>query len=705
MAILANIRNRPIYLIMIIGMALFAFVIGGIFKGSNGSNGSNIGAVNGEEISSKKFSRLLEAQKNNRNSSIQKVKTVWNNVVREQVYKDALEKAGIVVGEKDIWDSMITNSAIQNDQRFKDETGLFDENKLKEYIATLQDNTDTPQGAAQWKGWVDYEASIKSQLEQSTYNDLVKSGLVASLKEGEREYKSENTSSDIDMAFVPYSSIKKDEVAVTDAEITAYMNSHINEFTEEANNAIDFVKFEVKPSASDIEAVKNKIAVLITDHEEWNNAAKRKENVLGFVNAKNNKEFVTTNSDISYSDKLYLKKDLPTNVFDTLMTKQVGFVYGPYRDGEYFKIAKITSKDGEESVSSSHILIAYKGASRAKEEVTRTRDEAEAFAKNLVKEVNKNNFADKAKENSDGPSATKGGDLGFYKQGQLAKEFNDYIFDKNNKIGQIKLVETSFGFHIIKIDDKKTDPGLKLAIVAHKIDPSEETESKIYQDAESFALELTNGKKIEELAKEKNYKKSSAKSIKILDENIGGLGNQRDIVKWTFENDNRVGAVKRFDLENGDYAVVVLNAKKNKGLISIKEAKSKIEPILIKEKQATLIHNKISGTTLEEMAKSVNKPVVSSKEVSISNATFKTGGKDVNVAGALLYVKEGDTKVIDGDRGVYIIKVTKKNKAYEIKNFSTYSNNLTNNLKNRSGKVYDALKENSEIEDNRALFY
>ena len=705
MAVLAQIRNRPIYLILIIGMALFAFVLTGLFDGSSGSSRSNIGSINGEEISNESFSRLLEAQKNNKVSSIQAVKNVWNNVVREKVYEDAIEKAGIVIGEKDIWDSMISNSSIQNDQRFKDESGLFDENKLKEYIATLKDNSDTPQGAAQWRDWLNYEESIKANLAQTAYNNLIKSGLTATLKEGERLYKNENTSADVEMFYVPYSSIKDNEVVISDSEIKNYIASHAKEFDVAANTEIEFVKFDVKPSNKDIQDVKEKITVLITDHEEWNDAAKSNEKVSGFINTKDAKGFVRDNSDNPFVDKLYLKKDLPLNVFDTIMTKPVGFVYGPYRDGDYFKIAKTLSKDGEKSVKSSHILIAYKGASRANPEVTRSREEAEKIAKDLLKEVNKDNFADKAKENSDGPSATKGGELGFYKQGQLATEFNDFIFDDKNKVGKIELVETSFGFHIIKIDEKKTDAGLKLAIVTRKIDPSEETESKIYQETETFASDLTNGKDLEELVKEKNYSLKKANKIEALSESITGLGNQRNIVKWTFDKETKIGDIKRFELESGDYAVVILKNRHKKGLMSLENAKSKIEPILKKEKKASLIRAKFSGNSLEEMAKSVNKTITSSKGVSVSNASFKSGGKDLNVAGALLYIKENELKIIDGRNGVYVVKVIKKNIPYEIKNFNTYSNTISNKLKAKASKVYDALKESSDIEDNRTLFY
>jgi len=123
------------------------------------------------------------------------------------------------------------------------------------------------------------------------------------------------------------------------------------------------------------------------------------------------------------------------------------------------------------------------------------------------------------------------------------------------------------------------------------------------------------------------------------------------------------------------------------------------------EKKAKIIHSKISGSTFEDMAKSVNKTPVKSKDISISNANIKGVGKDVNVASALLYMKENDSKVIDANKGVVIVKIIKKKEPYEIKNFGTYSKTITNKLKGKTAKIFDALKEGSEIEDNRALFY
>lgn len=710
MAILAKIRERTIFLIFIIGMALFAFVISGLFTGDgfSGPNRNSIGSVDGEDISTEIFTRQVESLRANgrsKSSSLQTVNSVWDNLVKEKIYNAQLDKAGIIIGEKDIWDAMINNQSIQNDQRFKNEAGLFDENKLKEYVATLIDGKSADQqGESSWLAWVNYEKGVKLNLEQSTYNNLVKSGLTASLKEGERSYVSKNTNVDLEFVYEPYLTISDSLVKISDTEISNYMKSHQNDFKAEASRNIDFVKFEVKPSNEDIAKVKSDLNSLINDHEEWNKSAGAKEMVPGFLNIENNKEFVTSHSDISYVDKIYLTADLADGVFDSISKLNNGSIYGPFKDDEYFKIIKLINKESLASSKSSHILIAYEGAQRAKPTVKRTKEEAEAFAKTLLAKATKDNFEDLAKENSDGSSASKGGDIGWFKKdGGLAEAFNDYIF--SNKIGKIGMIETSFGFHVLKIDETKDEPGIKLAIVARKIDPSEATESRVYQDAETFASDLTNGKDLLELAKEKNYAIKSGLNLLELGENITGLGNQREIVKWAFEKEVKVGNIKRFDLDNGDYVVAYLKEKNNEGLMPLSAASVGVKSILIKEKKYSLIKEKMKGNSLDEIATSVGKTINSAKNISIVNPKLPVGGNDINVIGSILFTKEGDVQIVEGKKGVYAIKLVKKTAPHQLKKFDTYSRTLTSKLQSRSSQIYNALKKSAVIDDNRAFYY
>lgn len=699
MAILGSIRKRPLFLILIIGLAIFAFILADGINSNNGPSRNNIGSINGNDISGEEFARRVDVQKNrNQNAtSMQNVNSVWDAFVREKVYENQIEKSGIIVGEKDIWDAMINNPSYQNSPNFKNEEGLFDENKLKEFIATMK---STPEGKA---NWLNAEKSLINSIKQSTYDNLIKAGLTASLKEGQQFYASENTSTSIKFVFEPFTTIKDSLVKVNDAEVTAYVKSHADEFKVDAKTEIEYVNFEVKPSKEDIAIVKKELVKLKNDFTDYNKKLKKDETITGFTNTEDNIGFVNDYSDLSYVDKAYFTNDLATGIYDSISKLPKGSVYGPYLDGDYYKLTKYVADEDVKSVKASHILLAYQGAERASPGVNRTKEEAEKEAKVLLKKVNATNFADLAKANSDGPTATKGGDLGDWKKkGNFVKEFDDFIFA--NKKGKIDIVETNFGFHIIKVDDIQIEKALNLAILSRKIDPSQETESNIYQQAETFASDLIDGKEILELAKTNNYAIKKANNLTELSENITGLGNQREIVKWTFDKSTNIGNVKRFDLESS-FVIVLLKNKYKKGLTSLAVAKPNVVKILEQDKKTVLIKTKMIGATLDEIAKSVGKTINTANEISITKPTINVGGNDENIAGALLHMNEGDIKIITGQNGVYAVEIVKKTPLHDIKKYDTYARKITTQLKTKSSQVYNALKEGAEIEDQRNLFY
>ena len=155
MAVLSKIRERSLFLVLIIALALFSFVLSGLFQGNLFSkNTNNIGEVNGESIGREEFAQQVEfyrTRSNGRTSNTQNVNNAWNSIVREKIYETQLKKSGIVVGEKDIWDAIVNQISAQNSPQFLNEVGLFDQEKLKEYIATLQENVDeNDQSKAAW---------------------------------------------------------------------------------------------------------------------------------------------------------------------------------------------------------------------------------------------------------------------------------------------------------------------------------------------------------------------------------------------------------------------------------------------------------------------------------------------------------------------------------------------------------------------------
>jgi peptidylprolyl isomerase/peptidyl-prolyl cis-trans isomerase D len=243
---------------------------------------------------------------------------------------------------------------------------------------------------------------------------------------------------------------------------------------------------------------------------------------------------------------------------------------------------------------------------------------------------------------------------------------------------------------------------VQVATFSRKIQASEATENAVFEDAETFASELTSGKKLKELATEKNYTPRNIQNIEVFDDNIAQLGSQRQIVRWAFDETTNVNDIKRFDLDNG-YAVVALT-KKNKAGLSTKG--KDVRTIILNQKKADLIKERSSGETLDEIAKQNNTVTHSSLAISNTSPVFSGLGRFTDAAGVVTFAKEDVlTKNIIDKNGVLFAKITKKNLPPELNNYNANKKGLERQLQSRNAQIYEAIKDNSEIVDNRAFFY
>ncbi|MGB5320644.1 peptidylprolyl isomerase [Lutimonas sp.] len=711
MAVLSKIRERSLFLIIIIALALFSFVLSGLFDGNLfNKTATNIGEVNGEPISREEFAQQIEfyrSRSNGRSSNTQNVNNAWNTLVREKIYQTQLEKSGVVVGEKDVWDAMVTQISSQNSPQFANEAGFFDPEKLKEYIATLQDNSEEDaNGAAAWMSWINYEKGIKKNLEQNTYNALIRAGLGSTLSEGKRDYYFQNISVDVDFVYVPFTSIPDSLITVTADEMKSYIKAHPKDYTVEESRDIEFVQFKIEATPEDEAAIEQELMNMLDDREEYSNAAKSNVTVAGFKNASDMVEFNAENeSDTPYDGSFYNKSGLPQNIADSIFNLEVGQVYGPYKDNGFYKLSKVTAvKQLPDSVKASHILIPFVGSSTADASVTKTSEQAKKVADSILSVVKGNNqkFEELAREMSvDKVSGANGGDLGWFAYGTMIPEFRDYSFE--NSKGDMGVVKSQFGYHIIRIDDQKNKQrNVQVATFSRRIDPSEKTENDVFEKAETFASELSSGKDMAELAKEQNLNVRPVLSLKVFDDNIAELGSQRQIVRWTFEENSEVGNVKRFDIDNG-YAVVKLTSKNKAGLSGKGQ---NVRNILLNEKKAALIKERSTGTTLDEIAEQNQVAKRTGLAVSNTSPVFAGVGRFVDISGVVTALEENElAKNIVGKSGVAFAVVTKKTLPTELQNYNANKLNLERSLTSRSLLIFEALKENADIEDNRAVFY
>ncbi|TYA92354.1 peptidylprolyl isomerase [Seonamhaeicola marinus] len=702
MAILSKIRQKTFVLIAVIALALFAFVLSGVFDGSASfsSKQSVIGTVNGIDITRDDFLKKVEAvqqQLGANATNTQAMNRVWDQEVRNAVMQTQYDELGITVEQDQIRD--LLRNALATNPQFVNEAGLFDENKLNEYIASIK--ATSPQTYATW---VEYEETLSNNGLQQNYFNLVRAGLTGTLAEGELEHKLEGDKVDIKYVQVSYNSIPDSIVKVSKSDISSYINSHKNDFEVEETRDIKFVEFKEVASMADETAIVKELGTFLNGQQVDENG--RTNVIEAFSKVENDAEYINLKSDIKFNERFVFKNGIGSQVADSLIKLDVGETYGPYKENGFYKISKlIAQKQVPDSAKVRHILIPYIGSQSAAPNVTLTEEQAKERADSLLTVIkgNRSKFPDLVKEfSADQGSIANEGRYDWHPYNSMVPEFNDFEFE--GKVGDLGVVKTIFGFHIIEIEgltDKKK--AVQIGTIARKIEPSEETSAKIFRDASKFEIDAGKGD-FEALAKENKYAVRPLEGIKALDESIPGIGNQRQILRWTFEEETKVGDVKRFSLPNGGYLVAQVVANNKAGLMSADDATATVLPILRKEKKAALIKDRISVSTLEDLAAAESTTVRSASAITMKNPTISGAGREPLVVGTAFGLNEGETSgLIEGENGVYMVQVTKVTPAVKLDNYQAAANRVEQQKASTvNTKLYNALKDASEIEDNRA---
>jgi len=696
MAVLSKIRQRSLLLILVIGFCLFAFIIGDLFNSGNFNQTSKyVGSVNGEDISFEDFRvKVSNVEKSGQQiSPAQAVNRVWDQEVSIALLSAEFDKLGIRAGEKHIIEALKADQNIGKNPMFLNDAGVFDLKKFKEYFKS------NPEQAQFIK---DREKDAELNAKYQIYNTLVKAGMYTTDAEGKLKYEMEANKVSFDYVAVLYSTIKDSDVKVTDQEIVDYMKKNEKRFKADENREIEYVLVADKPSAEDEAEVKTSVNALLNSRVEYNKTTGKNDTLPGFKGAANVAEFVNSNSDIPYDSTYVAKKDLPADVAEALFNLPAGEIYGPYMRGQYYCISKSMGRKAGANAKASHILISYTGTQVPNQKEKRTKEEAKAKAEALLAQVqaNPSSFLMLALANSDDSSAQQGGDLGYFGPGQMVKPFNDFVF--NNPIGKIGLVETDFGFHIINVTDKQD--AIRLATIARKVEASEATSDKLYAKALKFEGDAAS-KDFEKTAKAEGLTVNPSVKVKAMDEMVGALGAQRQIVRWAFEKGTNAGDVKRFELANLGNVIAKLKKVNKEGLMSVEDAKPMVENVLKNKKKAEKIKAKMAGSTLDAVAKAAGATVQQATDLTIEAANLPGAGPEKKVVGTALAI--GVNKVsapIEGNSGVYVVKPTVVTKAPALKNYKDYSAKIKAQVSGYSGRVIPALKADADIKDNRADF-
>ncbi|MGB2153181.1 MAG: peptidylprolyl isomerase [Flavobacteriaceae bacterium] len=504
MAILGKIRQKSFFLILIIGLALFAFIISGVFGNGTGDTGPSepIGIINDEEIKIENFRYLVDqTERQYGYSTIQAVNVVWDQFVKTTLFEAELKTLGIDAGKEQIEQVVSSTESIITDARFINEAGFFDFGLFADFILLMRDQN--PQAYEQWKS---QEATIISSARESIYFDLIKSSTGITNKEAQTLYHLENDNVDLNYVQIPFSSINDSLVSVSDSEIKTYIKNNASSYESKASRGIEYVSFLETATEEDQAIIRNTLTSLIDDRIEYNEVSKLTDTIQGLKSVSNVRDFVEKYSESGY-DSVYIPKGRLAREFsDILYNLKKGEVFGPYKDIDSYKISRLLDRKKNGSIRASHILVSFEGATGAQPSITRTKDEANKLAKSYLRRVRRNpsQLEVIASKFSDGPSKTSAGDLGYFQEGQMTK--NLFKFANKFRVGAVGLVETEFGFHVVKITDKQDL--VLMADVAQKIIPSESTSNEIFKKATQFEMGSAK-EEFATLAEKKNYNLSN----------------------------------------------------------------------------------------------------------------------------------------------------------------------------------------------------
>lgn len=702
MGLMSFLRNRlGLIMVIVIGLALFAFIIGEVVHyGSSFMNGdrTTIGEVAGDKISYDEFnSKLDQNMQNFKQQSGQASmnpqmvsyvqQTTWNQQVSQIILQKQISKLGITVGDNESL-SLIqgSNPSPQIIQAFTNrETGQFDRQQLSGFLQNISSSKADPNTKLQWANFVN---QIIEGKKSEKYLSMVRNGMYVNSLEAKDDYEARNKIANFKYIALDYASIPDNQVKLTDDDYTTYYNEHKNEFKNpEETRSFNYVVFNAAPSKADTAVVKEQINKLVE----------------GFKTSKNDSLFVAINANTP-APLVYQKKGQLEPKLDSVMFNAApGFVYGPYFSNGSYKIAKLINAEvGPDSVKARHILINPTAEGGV--------DKALAKADSLRKQIQAGkSFADLAKTNSVDGSASKGGELGTFARGAMVPVFEDAAF--NGKKGDLKIVTSQFGVHLIEIEDQKgSSKVVKVATVDKALTPSSKTQSAAYAQAQAF-LSKVSGSSFEQELKAEKLQKVTSDDVTASTSAVTGLDNAREVVKWVY--DAKTGDVSNQVFELGNqYVVAQLQAIKPKGTLALDLVKKQIEPAVrnqVKAKQlGDKLNNALKGASdLDKVAAAVGGKVVPVQNVVFANPIIPGIAQENKVIGAIFGSQLHKlSKPVDGTNGVYVYMVDSFNNPPALNVTGKERQQIAQAALQRiDTDVFNVLKEKADVKDYRAKFF
>jgi peptidyl-prolyl cis-trans isomerase D len=708
MALIGTIRKHSALAVILVGVAISAFIVSDLFtgRGKRGHALPSIGTIAGEEITVKDYNQRvednIEIQRTNQNKdnltqqeTFDIRQSTWTQYLNEIIMGKEYERLGLNVTTDELYD------LVQGPRPHSLIRQYFQDPNTKQYspemVLNFLQNLDNMKPEVK-KQWLALEKYIKDDRMTQKYQAMVSKAYYIPQAFAGMDFTSKKKNAEIRFVAVRYTSVKDEDAVLTDKDYEAYYEKNKQMYEQEPSRDLDYVIFEVLPSAEDRSLTRESVYQIYDD----------------FRNTSDYVTFVNSTSDKRYDSTWFKKGQLPVMIDSLLFSSTVGTFVPPYEESNAWHMARLMDIQARpDSMKAEHVLIAYQGAYKAAQSVTRTKDEADRLADSLMNVLN----ADKTKLqalayqfSNDGGAKENHGDLGWFADGSMIYPFNEAVI--KGKVGDIVKVPTPFGFHIIKITGKK-DPVTKIrvAVIDRTIAASSKTFQDIYTQASSFAGENNTQTKFETAVTDLGLNKRSATYLREMGNSIPGIDNPREIVRWAYYEGIKSGEVSPVFDVGGSYVVAVLTTIRDKGVMPLDQVKENIKNFVLNEKKASIIKEKINSSgnsDVYQIARDFTTKVDTNLNMTFSSRNIPGFGSEFQVIGEIFAMNEGDlSEPIQGNGGVFVVKVDRFYEPPLPPNYNANRDQMVAAFRSRmnSNPMFAALQKIIKIKDNRLLYF
>ncbi len=705
MATIAKIRKRSGLIIVIIGVAIVAFVLSDAIRSNQflfRDNDNTVGVIAGEEVPYEDYRQMVDNvtqnYKNQRqvNNLSQPVvnrleSQAWDQLIFDKLFSNEKEALGLNVTSKELFEMVQgTNPHPSVKRAFTNqETGEFNRNRLLAFLK----NMDREQGGAQAERmkqqWLQFEKSLVEERMQSKYFDLMSKGFYVTELQARENFKNQNQNASFELVGLRMNNVPDTAINVTENDLQTYYNNNQQEYQTEAARDIEYVAFDVTPTRKD--SLKAK---------EW-----AKGQIEDFRTANNDSLFVELNTNQPFDTVYKAPGKVPSIIKDEILNSDTGDVIGPYlQDGKY-KATKIidTKPSATNYHKASHILIKPKGSTN--QDTANAMDQAE----NILNKIREGaSFASMAKKHGTDATASKGGDLGWFQDGEMVGPFNEAV--KDNEKGDMFTVKTKFGVHVVKVTGEPINKKYQIGTIAREIIPSSSTYEEVYSSATKVRAKINNSDDFNRVLTEEGLNKRIADGLTPEKSRIPGLSDPGRIIQWAFTaNEGDVSDILELDQE---FIIAHLKNIQKEGVAPLADVKDQVRQKVIRNKKLDHLKSKIAqanenGASLDQIAQNLETSVTPANNVKFSSDNVPNFGREPTVIGRAFGLDKKETsKPFTGDAGAYQITLNSLSEVDIPKTLkSTKNQMLTSLTQGTQTNVIEALKDQANIKDQRYKFY